>query len=253
MMLSEIIGTCVLILTVVVAVVSLVLTMEYIKKNQYMRRKNERDEMNVARIDSYREYFEDKIYTLQKELLANERRWADVNHLIVSGQTSNKISPNNSLNDIQFSSSFFKTLGISADQLILEKKSVFVLTPFSDEGTQTYDIIKKICGDVDLKCSRGDEIYHNDNILSHIIRSILQANIIIANVDGRNPNVFYELGICHVIGKPVIIVSHLGTTKDLPFDIKAKNIIFYSDKNDLQIQLKNELLKAFIGDVNNIL
>lgn len=251
MTLSEIIGACVLILTIVAAVISLILTMEYIKKNQYMRRKSEHDEINIARIDSYREYFENKIYALQKELLANERRWADVNHLIISGQSNDRIIPDSSHNITLSSTRFFKSLGIDVDEITIAKKTVFVLTPFSNDGTRTFEIIRKVCNDVDLKCSRGDEIRYNDNILSHIIRSILQANIVIVNIDGRNPNVFYELGICHAIGKPIIIISNIGVKGELPFDINAKNIIFYNDSSDLQLQLRHELLKAFISDDNN--
>lgn len=82
-------------------------------------------------------------------------------------------------------------------------------------------------------------------LLTHIITSILQSNIIIANINGRNPNVFYELGICHAIGKSVILI--LQSKKELPFDVINKNIIFYKNLDDLKFLLKSELLKIFIG------
>ena len=249
--LSDVLPMCILILTTVFAMIAIILTMEQVKKNMHIRRKEELEIRNNAEMDDYRRYFEEKIYALQKELLANERRWVDANHLVVSGQSDEAIVPDYLSNSIPSPTKFFKSLGISVDEIIISKKTVFVLTPFSSEGTQTFEIIRKICNDVDLKCSRGDEIRYNDNILSHIVKSILQANIVIANVDGRNPNVFYELGICHAIGKPIIIISNINVKGKLPFDINAKSIIFYKDTSDLQYQLRNELLKAFIGDMKS--
>lgn len=243
---SEIAGWCILILTIAITAIGIIITVEQVRKNRFSQRKSEYELRSKIEIDEYRRFYEEKIYSLQKELMANERRWKDVNHLIISGQSgSNTLSDNPSNNSLS-PTKFFRNIGIDPDEIIVEKKSVFVLTPFSTEGTKTFDVIKKVCGEVDLKCSRGDEVFRNNNILSHIIASILQANIIIANIDGRNPNVFYELGICHTIGKAVIIISNMNDK--LPFDINAKNIIFYTDSTDLQLQLRSELLKIFIDD-----
>lgn len=235
---TDIFYMCILIVTVVFSLVSVLLTLEYIKKNRYFRYKQEKDTL----LDEERRYYEEQLYKLQNELMENERRWKDANHLIINGQSETKID----LNEKNvFSKTFFENLGINLDTIEIERKSVFVLTPFIDEESKTFNQIKEVCGEVDLKCSRGDEVYRNNDILSHIISSILKSNIVIANINGRNPNVFYELGICHAIGKPVILISK--TKNDLPFDIKSKNIIFYKDFSELQMELKSELLKIFIN------
>lgn len=237
---SDVMSLCALILTCVVAIIGVVLTGEQVKKNRHT------DYNERAQIDNYRKYFEDRIYKLQEELAANERRWSDVNHLIINGQRSIKPFGNDEANSYP-PTTFFENLGIDVNKVYVDHKSVFVLTPFSDDGTKTFNIIKNICGEVDIKCSRGDEVNRQGNILSHIVLSILQSNIIIANINGRNPNVFYELGICHTLGKPVIIISNIKDNP--PFDINAKNIIFYKDSNDLQFQLRSELLKIYIDSV----
>ena len=86
--------------------------------------------------------------------MENERRWKDANHLIINGQSETKID----LNEKNvFSKTFFENLGINLDTIEIERKSVFVLTPFIDEESKTFNQIKEVCGEVDLKCSRGDE------------------------------------------------------------------------------------------------
>ena len=234
----DVFSMCILILTVVVSLVALLLTLEYIKKNRYSRYNIEK----TIRLDDERRYYEELLHKIQSELTENERRWKDVNHLIVNGQSTSQIDLNEK-NII--SKTFFENLGIDLSTIEIERKSVFVLTPFLDEESETFNKIKEVCGEVDLKCSRGDEVYRDKDILSHIVSSVLKSNIVIANINGRNPNVFYELGICHAIGKPVILISR--TRNDLPFDIKSKNIIFYKDFSELQKVLKNELLKVFIN------
>lgn len=223
-----------------------ILIIEMVRKNQY---KHYDFNKNSAKEDDTRKYYEELIYKLQTELSENERRWADIHHLIVNGQGNDDILIDGDSPKKIITTVFFKNLGLNTKEINVEKKSVFVLTPFSKRESQTFTIVNKVCRDVDLKCSRGDEVYRENNILSHIVKSILQANIIIVNINGRNPNVFYELGICHAIGKPVLIISK--SKNDLPFDINAKNIIFYNGDHDLEIKLKNELLKIFINKTNS--
>lgn len=237
---SEVLAMCGLLITIVATLIAFILTMEQVRKNRYTRYNT----INKANLDEHRSYYEEMIHKLQIELSENERRWKDINHLIINGQTNKEIRTDQAAGTLFTTSGFFRNLGIDIDQIKVEKKSIFVLTPFSDIETKTFDAIKKVCGEVDLKCSRGDEVYRENNILSHIVESILKSNVIIANINGRNPNVFYELGICHALGKPVIVISK--TKNDLPFDISAKNIVFYEDEEDLQGQLKSELLKIFI-------
>ena len=220
------------------------ITMEYIRKNRY---NIEKSRYEIRGIDSKREYYEEKIYELQKQLSDNERRWKDTNHLIISAQKNNNFDVTKE-SKIDLSAPFFKSLGVTKESIITDKKAVFVLTPFLEEESKTYMTIKEVCSDVNLNCKRGDEVFRSNDIFSHIISEIMNSRLVIVNINGRNPNVFYELGICHAIGKPVIIVS--SVKDDIPFDVMAKNIVLYKDLIDLKSQLKNELLKMFIDEDN---
>jgi hypothetical protein len=68
---------------------------------------------------------------------------------------------------------------------------------------------------------------------------ILSAKVIIADITGRNPNVFYELGVA--IGKDVIIITQ--NLDDIPFDINRYRCIQYEDNADGYDKLESELLK----------
>lgn len=225
------------------------LTLGYLRKikyeyeyRKYMDLKEIKNNASFKQYDESRDYFEKRIYDLQEKLLNNEKRWNKINHLILDAQ-SNVIDKSIKENDF-IDLPFFSKLGIDYQGIILDPKFVFVLTPYIREEEQTYKIIKNVCMDVGLKCSRGDEVFRDNNILSHIVSEILKSKIVIVNINGRNPNVFYELGICHTIGKKVILISE--NKDNIPFDIINKNIVFYKDDEELASRLKNELLKIFI-------
>ena len=55
--------------------------------------------------------------------------------------------------------------------------------------------------------------------------AICRSRIIIADCTGRNPNVFYEIGIAHTVGKPVILIAQ--NSKDVPFDLRHIRYIPY--------------------------
>lgn len=210
-----------------------------------MKNRNNRYNAEIKRIelDKNREYYEERLFKIQAELLENERRWQDVNNLIVSAQGNNTVIKSNE----EFIRLVLQNFGISNLDLSIDTKSVFVLTSFLNREYETFEAIKRACLEVNLNCTRGDEVYRDKDILSHIITSIAKSSVIIANLNGRNPNVFYELGICHSLGKPVILISK--NKNKLPFDIQNKNIIFYNDLNSLQEQLNKEFTKIYINKI----
>jgi len=58
-----------------------------------------------------------------------------------------------------------------------------------------------------------------------IQKSILEADLILCEMSDKNPNVFYELGLAHAIGKPAILVSR--KEEDIPFDLRHIRVIIY--------------------------
>jgi len=202
------------------------------------------EELKRIEMESMRKSFEIKLYELTNRLMMSEQRWKDTNHLLISSQNYNKELPTK--NESVHLSEFLKSAGITQQDLISDKRLVFVLTPFNEKYFKIYDVIRDICTSVGIKCIRGDEEFLKSDILPHILRQLVKSAFVIANIDGRNPNVFYELGIAHALDKPTILV---GTAPEkLTIDIQSKRFVFYEGKPTevFREELKNEIMKVLI-------
>ena len=106
----------------------------------------------------------------------------------------------------------------------------FVVMPFDSLFQTQYErVVRPAIEELGLKCVRGDEIYSRANIMSDIWKSIRRSRVIVAELTGRNPNVFYEIGLAHALGKPIILLTR--NEDDVPFDLKALRYRYY-DVND---------------------
>jgi hypothetical protein len=106
----------------------------------------------------------------------------------------------------------------------------FVLMPFDSLFQTQYErVIRPAVEELGLKCIRGDEIYSKPNIMSDVWKSIRKSRLIIAELTNRNANVFYEIGLAHAIGKPIILLTR--NEDDVPFDLKSLRYRYY-DVND---------------------
>jgi len=103
----------------------------------------------------------------------------------------------------------------------------FVLSPFKNPYNIIFsDHIKPTIEQIpNAICLRADNIYGNKPIIEDIWKSINEASIIIAELTERNPNVFYEVGMAHTIGKPTILITQ--SMDDVPFDLKHLRCIVY--------------------------
>ena len=114
---------------------------------------------------------------------------------------------------------------------VLTEKLVFVLMPFVDEFDDVYLVIRdavRLASDsvsVPIKCLRADEIAKPGRITEQIIAAIEQADLLIADLSGNNPNVMYELGYGHALRKPAIIINQ--DVHSAPFDVKDFRQVLY--------------------------
>ena len=109
------------------------------------------------------------------------------------------------------------------------KKFCFVLMPFDQEFDDVYKLgIKQSCIDAGAYCERVDEQIFNESILERIYNQISKADIVIADMTHRNPNVFYEVGYAHALGKTTILLTK--NSDDIPFDLKHYPHIIYNNK-----------------------
>lgn len=111
---------------------------------------------------------------------------------------------------------------------IIEKDLCFIIMPFSDESLNIVyeDFVKPILTDkCNLRSQRGEDVLGSDIIMDDITESIRRARLIIADLTGRNPNVFYEVGIAHALKKQVLLMTQ--SIDDVPFDLRHRRALVY--------------------------
>lgn len=109
----------------------------------------------------------------------------------------------------------------------VQPRSCFVIMPFTAPwSNRTYAVIKNIVEASGFTCNRGDD-YRGRVILTDIWQQINSAEVILADLTDENPNVYYELGLAHALGKEVIPIVQMGTR--IPFDQQVFRILFYED------------------------
>lgn len=121
------------------------------------------------------------------------------------------------------------------------KPFVFVLMPFAESFRDIYLFgIKQTCEQLGCYCERVDEQIYHESILSRIYNQIAKADILIADMSDRNPNVFYEVGYAHGLGKKVILLTQ--KSEDIPFDFKHfPHIIYEGHISQLQPELSRHV------------
>lgn len=126
---------------------------------------------------------------------------------------------------------------------LLEENLCFVLMPFEEPYTQIYEkIIKPSVEAEGFKIVKSDDIFSTKSVIEDIWENINKASLIIAEISDNNPNVMYELGICHTIGKDVMMITQ--NPENIPFNFRHMRT--YPYENDIT---KADELKANISSM----
>jgi hypothetical protein len=109
-----------------------------------------------------------------------------------------------------------------------EGDSCFVMMPFAEPvGAYYKTIYEAAIKRAGLRPVRADDdMFATGKIVDQVWTGIQAAKILVAELTGRNPNVFYELGLAHALQKPVVLVS--SNEKDVPFDVQHIRVIYYN-------------------------
>jgi hypothetical protein len=133
-------------------------------------------------------------------------------------------------------------------------KKAFVLMPFKEPYNSYYTaIFKPALEDAAFSVTRADDLFAPRPIMLDIQQSIYEADIILCEMSERNPNVFYELGLAHAIGKPAILIAR--KEDDIPFDLRhIRTVIYDVSLLDWKKKLKKGIVLAAksIKDPNDV-
>jgi hypothetical protein len=108
------------------------------------------------------------------------------------------------------------------------QRRAFMVMPFGLEALEiVYEefvrpTLQDVCG---IVCVRGDDIFGSNVIMDDVSAAIAASDLLVADLTGRNANVFYEVGIGHALNKPVLLLAQ--SLDDVPFDLRHRRVLLY--------------------------
>jgi hypothetical protein len=129
-------------------------------------------------------------------------------------------------------------------QILNTKKTIMAAMPFADKYDDTFVAMANAAKSVTAVCVKANQGYFTGDIINKIKTDIMNSVAVISDLSESRPNVLYETGFAHALGKPTV---HICSTPldELPFDVQTWNTIPYSIgqtstlKNKLSAALKS--------------
>jgi len=125
----------------------------------------------------------------------------------------------------------------------------FVLMPFGikklkdgnefDWDDHYKEVVVPAIQELEMVPIRADDIFGTQPLMDRVWRGIQEAEIVLADLTGRSPNVLYELGLAHVIGKRVILLTM--DPNDVPTDLAQYVQVRYSNEGRDLIKFMRDL------------
>jgi ribosomal protein L7/L12 len=107
----------------------------------------------------------------------------------------------------------------------------FVVMPFGGKFDRYYsNVFAPAIEAAGLRARRADSIFRPSPILDDIWALTRQATLLLADMTGKAPNVFYEVGLAHALARPVVLVA--SSLEDVPFDLRGLRVLIYDKDNE---------------------
>jgi hypothetical protein len=121
----------------------------------------------------------------------------------------------------------------------IDKRLISVMMPFNQNFTSVYENIKVACENVGYNCLRADDIWESETIIQDIFSLIYRSKIVIVDFSNKNPNVMYETGIAHTLGKSVIPITQ--NIEDIPSDMIHHRALRYLNNDQGLTEMRQQL------------
>ena len=121
----------------------------------------------------------------------------------------------------------------------IETDLIAVMTPFAPQFELVFDAIRNAASTAGFRTLRAKDIWENSTVIQDVFSLIFKSHIVVCDFSGKNPNVFYEAGIAHTLGKHVVPITQ--SAADIPFDLQHHRYQQYLNnaegRSDLQAAL----------------
>ena len=127
-------------------------------------------------------------------------------------------------------------------------RQIALMMPFDVRFNAVHEAIVSLASELNGVCQRADDVWNDDVVIQDIVDLIIQSKVVICDVTEKNPNVFYEAGIAHALGKRVIIITQ--NKEDIPFDLRHLRYVSYFGNAEGISQLSNNLRRRVWDSFN---
>ena len=144
----------------------------------------------------------------------------------------------------------------------MSNKTCFVIAPIGEAGSdvrkRSDQVLKHVIAPAveahGYSALRADQISEPGMITSQVIQHIVDDPLVVADLTGWNPNVFYELALRHALRKPLVQMIKKG--EQIPFDVAGTRTVYVDHKDLDSVEEAKEEIENQIGalqrDPNNI-
>jgi len=136
-----------------------------------------------------------------------------------------------------------KPIAFAPPQEKQDPKLIALMIPFSADFDLIAKAIKQTAETCGMACVRANDIWEDSTIIQDVFSLIYRAKIVICDLSGKNPNVFYEAGIAHTLGRNVIPLAR--SVSDIPFDLRHHRHLIYLPNqqgiSEMQAELANRI------------
>lgn len=130
-----------------------------------------------------------------------------------------------------------------------EPLDIFVVMSFDSKLRPIYDShILKVARSLQLTARRADDFFSTHHVMSDVWEAMNAARLVVADCTGRNPNVFYEIGMAHTLGRPVVLITQ--HSRDVPFDLQAVRYIEYEYTPPGMEKFEHRLASTLISELD---
>jgi hypothetical protein len=112
----------------------------------------------------------------------------------------------------------------------IEPKLMSAMMPFQSKFDPVFETLRQTAEAAGLRCRRADDIWENPAVIQDVVSLIDRSKVVVCDCTERNPNVFYEIGIAHTLGRDVILITQ--SDSDIPFDLRHLRYVKYLNNSE---------------------